>query len=171
MEDVVRSAGDGHDAATLYVETSIIGYLTARSRDEVIFKARQDLTRACRANRREHYRLFTSQLVVDESSAGDRTAALERLALLDGLPLLDIGHPDVEPLAERLIERHLLPEKARADARHVAVAAAFGIDYLLTWNCKHIANADTLPGIYLMLRNAGFEPPLILTPDEFSEHE
>ena len=110
--------------------------------------------------------MVTSQLVLDEASAGDTTAAQKRLKLLEPIPLLDIEHPDVQPLAERLIQTHLLPEKA--DARHVAVSTVFGVDYLLTWNCKHIANAETLPRIYDLLRDGGFDPPLIATPEEFS---
>ena len=106
--------------------------------------------------------------MIDEASAGDPTAARDRLALLDDLPLLDIQHSEVQSLADRLIANHLLPEKAAADARHVAVAAVFGVDYLLTWNCKHIANAETLPRIYRLLRDSGFEPPLVVTPEEFS---
>ena len=154
--------------ATVYIETSIIGYMTARSSDAVIFLARQQLTREWWADQRNKYDLFTSQLVIDEASAGDPTAARDRLALLDDLPLLDIQHSDVQPLADRLVANHLLPEKAAADARHVAVSAVFGVDYLLTWNCKHIANAETLPRIYRMLRDSGFEPPLVVTPEEFS---
>ena len=156
--------------ATVYIETSIIGYLTARSRDSVIFQARQQLTRSWWDTRRQSYELVTSQLVLDEASAGDTTAARERLELLETIPLLDIEHTDVQPLAERLIQTHLLPEKASADARHVAVSTVFGVDYLLTWNCKHIANAETLPRIYDLLRDGGFDPPLITTPDEFSGH-
>ena len=68
-----------------------------------------------------------------------------------------------------LIARHLLPSKAAADAQHVALAAAAGVDYLLTWNCKHIANADLLPALYTTLRAEGFAPPLIVTPEEFSD--
>ena len=102
------------------------------------------------------------------AKAGDPTAAAERLLYLKGLPLLDIQHPDVNPLADRLVSEHLLPAKAVADARHVAVSAVFGIDYLLTWNCKHIANAQTLPGVYSLLRDCGYEPPLVVTPEEFS---
>jgi hypothetical protein len=86
------------------------------------------------------------------------------------MPLLDIQHPEVAPIAQRLIDAHLLPERASADARHVAVATVFGVDYLLTWNCKHIANADLLPKVYDLLRDAGYVPPLILTPEEFSGH-
>jgi hypothetical protein len=120
------------------------------------------------ADQKKKYDLVTSQLVIDEAAAGDPTAAQERLGLLTDLPLLDIQHPDVKILADDLIANHLLPEKALADARHVAVSAVFGVDYLLTWNCKHIANAETLPRIYTMLRNSGFEPPLVVTPEEFS---
>ena len=156
--------------ATVYIETSIVGYLTARARDSVIFQARQQLTRSW-WNTRESYELVTSQLVLDEARSGDPAAARERLDLLEAIPLLDIEHPDVEPLAERLIRAHLLPEKAGADARHVAVSTVFGVDYLLTWNCKHIANAETLPQIYGLLRDSGFDPPLITTPEEFSGHE
>ena len=156
--------------ATVYIETSIIGYLTARSSRAVIFQARQELTRAWWQNRRQEYELVASQLVVDEAAAGDSAAAQERLELLGLMPLLDIPHPEVAPLARRLIDAHLLPERASADARHVAVASVFGVDYLLTWNCKHIANADLLPKVYDMLRALGYIPPLILTPEEFSGH-
>ncbi len=153
---------------TVYVETTIIGYLTARSSDAVIFLARQQLTRQWWNGHRSSFELFVSQLVLDEVSAGDSSAAQERLAYLNGLPLLDVQHPDVSRLADLLIAQHLLPEKAAADAQHVAVSTVFGVDYLLTWNCKHIANAKTLPRIYRTLRDAGFEPPLIVTPEEFS---
>lgn len=154
--------------ATVYIETSIVGYMTARSIKATIFLARQQLTHQWWADHRCKYDLVTSQLVLDEAGAGDPTAAQDRLALLDRLPLLDIQHPDVTKMAEHLIANHLLPEKAAADARHVAVASVFGVDYLLTWNCRHIANAETLPGIYRLVRDSGFEPPLVVTPEEFS---
>ena len=83
--------------------------------------------------------------------------------LHQGVPLAD-----VQMLADKLIANHLLPEKAAADARHVAVSTVFGVEYLLTWNCMHIANAETLPRIYRLLRDSGFEPPLVVTPEEFS---
>ena len=153
---------------TVYIETSIIGYMTARSRDAVIFLARRQLTQQWWNDHREKYDLVTSQLVFDEAGAGDPTAAQERLVLIEDLPLLDIQHPDVQTLADELVANHLLPQRAAADARHIAVATVFGVDYLLTWNCKHIANAETLPGVYSMIRDAGFEPPLVVTPEKFS---
>jgi len=157
--------------AALYIETTIVGYLTARSGSDVIFQARQELTRRWWDHRRSDYDLFVSQFVLNEAGAGDPTAAAERLQLLDGLPLLDAGHSDVDRLADLLVDQHLLPSKARADAQHVAVATVFGVDYLLTWNCKHIANADRLPLIYSTLRGESFNPPLIVTPEEFSNHD
>ena len=154
--------------ASVYIETSIIGYLTARSRNAVIFRARQEMTRRWWHSRRQAYELVTSQLVLDEVSAGDATAAAERLLLLGGIPLLDIGDDRIDALADALIAAKLLPAKARADAVHVAIATLHGIEYLLTWNCKHIANADILPKVYRLLTDRGYTPPLIVTPEEFS---
>jgi hypothetical protein len=157
--------------ATVYIETTIIGYLTSRSASDIIFQARQELTRRWWGGRREDFDLYVSQFVLDEAAAGDPTAAAERLELLASLPVLDSGYPDVDRLADLLIDHHLLPPKARTDAQHVAVATVFAVDYLMTWNCKHIANADRLPSIYATLRGEGFDPPLIVTPEEFSSNE
>jgi hypothetical protein len=157
--------------AAIYIETTIVGYLTSRSASDVIFQARQELTRRWWDGRRSDYDLYISQFVLDEAAAGDPTAAAERLALLDDLQVLDAGHPDVDRLADLLIDRQLLPSQARTDAQHVAVATVFAVDYLMTWNCKHIANADRLPSIYSTLRGEGFDPPLIVTPEEFSSNE
>jgi len=157
--------------ATVYLETSIIGYLTARSLSDVVFQARQELTRRWWDERRTSYEILVSQFVLEEVSAGDESAAQERLKVIDGIPMLDASHSDVDPLADLLVHKHLLPQKAKTDAQHIAVATIFGVDYLLTWNCKHIANADRLPGIYSTLRDEGYEPPLIVTPEEFSNDD
>ena len=106
--------------------------------------------------------------MLDEAGAGDPTAAADRLRVLDGLPLLGESAEADRP-ADLLLARHLLPPKAAADAQHVALAATAGVDFLLTWNCKHIANADLLPALYETLRAEGFAPPLIVTPEEFSD--
>ena len=106
--------------------------------------------------------------MLDEAGAGDPTAAADRLCLLEGLPLLGES-AKADRLADLLIARHLLPAKAAADAQHVALATTAGVDSLLTWNCKHIANADLLPALYETLRAEGFPPPLIVTPEEFSD--
>jgi len=153
----------------IYIETSIIGYLASRPRNDIVFQARQKLTRIWWNTCRPNYEVVVSQLVIDEASAGDDLAATERLELLDGVPLLDITDPRIDPIADALLAAHLLPSKARSDAQHVATATVHGVEYLLTWNCKHIANAETLPGVYRLLTDMGYSPPLIATPEEFSE--
>ena len=157
--------------ASVYIETSIIGYLTARSRNDVIFQARQELTRGWWESSREDYELVTSQLVLDEVNAGDADAAAERMQLLTGIPLLALTDPQADSLADALLAANLLPAKARSDAEHVAIATVHRVDYLLTWNCKHIANAATLTAVYRLLGSRGYTPPLIVTPEEFSGYE
>lgn len=154
--------------AVVYIETSILGYLTARSRDSLIFQARQELTRRWWDLSREQYDLVASQLVLDEAAAGDAEASQGRLRLLAGIPLLASADPETDRLADALVAAHLIPEKARSDAMHVAIATVHLVDYLLTWNCRHIANAATLPGVYRLLTARGYAPPLIVTPEEFS---
>ena len=152
---------------SIYVETTIIGYLTARS-DELIFAARQELTRRWWKDQRSSYELLVSDLVVAEVSAGDPTAAEERLAYLTDMEVLDSSSEAIVKVAERLLSASALPENARPDAVHVACATVHRVQYLLTWNCKHIANANQLPLIYDTIRGLGMEPPLIVTPEEFS---
>jgi hypothetical protein len=157
--------------AVVYIETSIVGYLTARSRDAVIFQARQELTRDWWHNRRLDYDLVVSELVLDEAGRGDEEAAAERLRLLAGIPILCTEDPRIDAVADELFAAHLLPEKARSDAMHVAIATVHAVEYLLTWNCKHIANANILPRVYRLLTDMGYFPPLIVTPEEFSGYD
>lgn len=118
------------------------------------------------AEERENYRLVTSQFVIDEAADGDADAARRRLEMLDEIPLL-LPSEEVEVIAEELIRRSLMPAKAKLDALHVASAAAGGVDYLLTQNCKHIANAHVLPRVYDLLEELGLPRILICTPAEF----
>ncbi len=106
--------------------------------------------------------------MLDEAGAGDPTAAADRLHLLEGLPLLGES-AEADRLADLLLERDVLPSKAAADAQHGALAATAGVDYQSTWSCQHIANADLLSALYETLRAEGFPPPLIVTPEEFSD--
>ncbi len=108
--------------------------------------------------------LVTSQLTLDEASDGDQTAAADRLRLLDGLPIIPIS-TDAEDPANRILAGHMMPQKAAADALHVAALAR--VNYLLTLNCKHIANAHELPRVYRLLANEGLSGLLICTPAEF----
>lgn len=150
----------------VYIETSIVSYATAWPSRDIETAARQQQARDWWALERSKFDIVTSQLTLDEASAGDPTAAADRLKLLDGLPLVDIN-PDTEALAGRLLAAHTMPQKAVADALHVAAAALGDVQYLLTLNCKHIANAHELPRIYELLDREGLGQMLICTPAEF----
>jgi len=147
------------------VETSIISYLAARPSRDLITAARQQVTHTWWRERRPEFDLYVSQVVLDEAAAGDPQAAERRAELLAQLPLLDVT-PEVAELAAALIEQVPLPPRAGADAAHIAVAAYYGIDFLLTWNSAHIANAALRPRIEQVCRQSGFRPPVLCTPDE-----
>jgi len=125
------------------------------------------VTRAWWASRGS-FDVYASQFVLDEAAAGDAVAAARRLQALQDVPLLDVTSEAVA-LAARLIADHGLPPKARVDALHVATAAVHGMDYLLSWNCKPIANAMLRSKIESICRATGFEPPVICTPIELVE--
>jgi len=112
------------------------------------------------------YALVTSQLVIDEASAGDPGAAAERLKLLEGLAIVPLDD-DVRTLARAMVSASIMPPRAAADALHIAAAAVAGVQYLLTLNCRHIANAHELPRVYRLLDEHGFGQLLICTPAEF----
>ena len=149
----------------VYIETTIVSYLTARPSRDLILAAHQQITIEWWENRRADFDLYTSQFVIQESSAGEAAMAQKRLDALDGIALLAVSQEALD-LARALIEKGPIPEKAKVDALHIAVAASNGMDYLLTWNCKHIANAEMQIGIGKFCRAAGFEPPVICTPEE-----
>ncbi|HEV2146427.1 MAG TPA: type II toxin-antitoxin system VapC family toxin [Longimicrobiaceae bacterium] len=151
--------------ARVYVETSIISYLTARPSRDLVVAGHQQLTLDWWQTQRPRFRICVSQLVVREASGGDPQVAGARLAVLNGVPLLET-RPDSVALARALVEGGPLPSKAAADALHIAVAASHGVEYLLTWNCKHIANAEMRPLIERICRGHGFEPPVLCTPEE-----
>ena len=149
----------------VYIETTVVSYLTARPSRDLIIAAHQQITNEWWENRRTDFDLYTSQFVIQESSAGDAAMAQNRLDALDGIPLLAVSKEALN-LARILVEKGPLPEKAEVDALHISVATSHGMDYLLTWNCKHIANAEMQTGIGKLCRAAGFEPPVICTPEE-----
>ena len=154
--------------STVYLETTIIGYLASRVSGVLRVAANQQTARDWWDNHRRDFDLFVSRFVVDECSEGDPVAAQERLALLEGIPLLEISD-EVNSLASSLLAGVPLPEKAAIDALHISVAAVNGVEYLLTWNCKHIANPSLRPGIERLCREMGCEPPVICTPQELLE--
>jgi predicted aconitase len=148
------------------VETTIVCYLVGwLNRNDLQLAANQQLTRRWWTKRRGAFELFASALVVDEASDGDAMLAAERLKLLADVSMLHISAQAYE-LQSELLHYAQIPAKAENDALHIAVAAAQGMDYLATWNCKHIANAVTLPRVYDICRWFGCEPPFVCTPYE-----
>ncbi len=154
---------------TVYIETTIPSYLTAWPSRDLVRAAHQQITREWWTQRAK-YDLYSSRLVVQECQAGDSQAAADRLASLSGIPLLEQGN-EVANLADAMLREVPLPARAAADAIHIATAAVHGIQYLLTWNCTHIANVVLRPQIEAACRAAGFEPPLICTPEELPTKE
>ncbi len=156
--------------ATVYIETSIVSYLRQRPNSQVVMAARQLLTHQWWDDERSNYELVTSQLVLDEASAGDPVLAAERLQSLDGIPLLP-RDPRIGVIANEIVSRAILPPKASIDALHIAMVAHHRIQYLLTWNCKHIANARILPRIHDVLTDLGCPIPIICTPEEMVDDD
>jgi hypothetical protein len=170
--------------ASVYIETSVFSYLTARLSNDLRVMANQSATLEWWETQQPNYRVFVSDLVISKASKGHPEAAQRRLAVIADLPLLPVS-PEVRGLTRALIQNHALPLKAEADAYHVAIAVVInptpkgggfsrrtkvnGIEYLLTWNCTHIANAHTRPKIEATCRAYGYEPPVICTPLELTE--
>ncbi len=149
----------------VYLETTIVSYLAAHPSRDLIRAAHQQITRDWWENRRGEFDLYVSQLVVQESEGGDADAAARRLVFLEGIPLLPFSDRAVS-LGEALIEAGALPKRAAADALHIAQAAVHGIDFLLTWNCNHLANAELIGPIGDIIKTRGDIPPVICTPEE-----
>ena len=153
----------------IYVETSVISYLTARPSKTIIGAAHQQITVAWWESR-GRYELLVSELVLRECGAGDPDAAQKRLAALNDVPLLLITEQALH-IAESLVERGIVPAKAAEDALHIAIATVNGVDYLLTWNCRHIANPEIQRGIAEYLEQIGLFLPFICTPEELLGEE
>ena len=151
----------------VYVETTVISYLAASPSRDIVVAAHQQLTREW-WERRDRFELVVSQAVVDEVSRGDTAVAARRLALLAQIPLLDLGD-NVNEFARELLRSRAVPAKANLDAVHIAVAAVNHVDYLVTWNCTHIANAAVRGKIEEACRSAGLPTPTICTPEELME--
>ena len=131
----------------------------------MIRAAHQQITQEWWLNRRGDFEVFVSEFVINEASSGDAKAAEERLSVLDGIPLPDINS-EVENLAKSLISEKALPVKAATDALHIAVASVHGINYLLSWNCRHIANAEMQEVIGKVCEKNGCRRPIICIPEE-----
>ena len=149
----------------VYLETSVISYLTARPSRDVVKLAKQELTRQWWDENKTAYDLYVSDPVLSEIQRGDATAARQRLNTVAGLPVLDTNRAVLD-LYDRLLAARILPAKAALDGFHIAVAAAHGIPYLATWNCKHINNAVLKGKIRDEILKAGYTEVIMATPEE-----
>jgi len=150
---------------TVYLETSYISYLVARPSRDVVVAGHQQTTQDWWANRRSLFNCSVSQVVIDEASVGDPAEVQKRLALIGGLPILAITD-DAKALTQAIMAASILPPNAIRDAAHVAVSAVHAVDYLLTWNCKHLANAQIARRIAVVCEKLGRKMPFICTPEE-----
>jgi hypothetical protein len=155
---------------SIYIESSISSYLTARTARDVRVIACQQFTIDWWEHIRPHYELFISELVAVEISRGDNLAAQKRQECLIGIAELSITD-DVRILADKIILEGGVPDSAQADALHISIATIHCIDYLLTWNCRHIDNVERKPVIRSICNSAGYKLPEICTPMEFFTEE
>lgn len=152
----------------VYVETSVISYLTARPSRDLVIAAHQEVTHEWWLNRRAAFALFYSEAVRDEAAMGDPLAAAQRLTLLAELNLLEIAVQAFD-LANALVQATALPAKARVDALHIAIAAYEHMDFVLTWNFKHIANAQSASKVRKVCESFGLDCPVLCSPLELLE--
>ena len=153
---------------TVYIETSVLSYLAARPSRDVVIAGYQQVTREWWANAQDRFELAASELVAKEARAGDADAARARLELLESVALLDATEDAVE-LTRKLLDLGAVPRRAADDAAHIAIAVTNGVDYLVTWNFRHIANAAMRSRIEHVCRSAGYQPAIICTPSELIE--
>jgi len=154
--------------ATIYIETSIISYLAAKPSPDLMTAACQQVTTEWWEGSRRLYDVVTSALVVAESREGNPRTARGRLDLLRGIVVLRTTEKAKE-LARALITEGALPQKAQADALHIAIATVHRVNYLLTWNCRHIDNPATKPLVREVCASQGYVCPEICTPFEIME--
>jgi predicted nucleic acid-binding protein len=156
--------GESRTKPSLYVESTIPSYLGGRPSPDAVVHARQQLTRAFWSDARTRYELFVSEAVLEEIRHGDPSAAVERLRSVEDLPVLARSQT-VNDLAEEIRGVLSLPERARADALHLAFAVFYELDYLLTWNLPHLANAAVQRALARYNDARGLHVPLIVVPE------
>ena len=151
-----------------YLESSVISYLAARPSRDIVATAHQQLTRVWWERKRENFDLYVSAEVLNEIRRGDPSASRLRLSFVESLPVLE-ADDETRSLAAQILRTSALPSKAFADAMHIAIATVNGMDFLLTWNCTHIANGIVQRAIGRLSREMGYEPPIVVTPEELME--
>ena len=154
----------------VYIETSVISYLTSPPRRDVVALGRQEVTRRWWQTMRGRFTLAVSTVVLDEARRGDAGYSLARMNAMAGIPVLDISE-NARAIAGALLKEKALPANAAVDALHIAIAADCAAQYLLTWNFRHIANAQMRGKIEAILIRSSVRPPLLCTPDQLMGNE
>ena len=154
----------------VYVETTVLGYLTSWPSGDLVVAARQKITCDWWRHAVNAFELVVSELVRREASAGDPQAIRDRLEAIKGLPVLAVNER-AEDFGRALVEGGAVPSTEPEDALHIALAVVNGIEYLVTWNFKHIANATMRSRIHGVCIAEGYDPCTICTPEELLETE
>jgi len=154
----------------IYIETSVISYLCSSPSKQLIVAGNQKITKLWWENERRKYELFTSVLAIDEISAGNPVEAMKRKLAIKDLEIIQMTY-EVDELAGQLIRGAKLPRSVDNDAVHIAIATVYGMSYLLTWNCAHIANPHWQRKLGEIIRRSGYDMPVICTPQALSEGE
>ena len=153
----------------VYLETSFVSYLTGRATTREPVASWQAASRQWWEAVRPSCDLFVSEHVLNEIQKGSLDDVAKRVEAINDIPVLDGSILEITVIAERLITAHALPAQEIADAYHIATASYYRMDVLLTWNCRHMANEFALPKTYGVLRDAGYNPPVIITPKRYME--
>ena len=152
---------------TVYLETTIPSYLAGRPSRDLVIAAHQQITHDWWRHAKEYFDLYVSEAVLEEIRAGDPALASRRLEIVEGLPILELQQ-DVRDLVRIYSERLNFPPQAQADVLHIAFAVSYKLDYLVTWNCKHIANGHSIRRLLQINQEIQRLTPVILTPEELS---
>ena len=150
---------------SVYIETSVISYYTSRPSRDIIILAHQEITREWWPIAIKRFNVFISQVVVEEISMGDQDAAKRRLEVIKDFPHLELTDK-VEEMAKIYMEKLGIPKKSIRDSAHLAIASVHNIDYLVTWNCTHLANAEIIKKLIKINESFGIDTPVICIPEE-----
>jgi len=153
---------------SIYLETTVVSYYTSRPSRDIIALAHQEITRQWWPTAIRRYNVYISEIVIEEASSGDPEVAKRRMEEIKDFPHLELNEK-VESMAQIYVERLNIPEKSIRDAIHLAVACVHNIDYLITWNCKHLANGEIIKKLMKINDSFGIHTPIILTPEELME--
>ena len=155
---------------SVYIESSVISYITARPSRDVVTSARQAISIEWWDEYKSSFDIYISELVLEEIGTGDSSAAQKRLSVVDEVPILETTE-NAKNLAKTLISQHAIPKTSLEDALHIAIATIQGIDFLLTWNFKHINNANTRDKIHEIITDLGYKSPVLCSPEELINEE